>query len=119
MPMVMFVAEQLVAHGTVARAYLGVALDREFTADEAGRLGMVRPVGARVEGVTGGAPAATAGVRPDDVVLEFDGRAIEDDDHLMSVVGMTAVDRTVKVAIFRDRERIEVEIPVARRTDFE
>jgi hypothetical protein len=32
---------------------------------------------------------------------------------------MTAVDRTVKVAIFRDRERIEVEIPVARRTDFE
>jgi serine protease Do len=119
MPMVMFVAEQLVAHGTVARAYLGVALDREFTADEAGRLGMVRPVGARVEGVTGGAPAATAGVRPDDVVLEFDGRAIEDDDHLMSVVGMTAVDRTVKVTIFRDRERIEVEIPVARRTDFE
>ena len=119
MPMVMFVAEQLVAHGSVARAYLGVALDREFTADEAGRLGMVRPVGARVEGVTGGAPAATAGVRPDDVVLEFDGRAIEDDDHLMSVVGMTAVDRTVKVAIFRDRERIELEIPVARRTDFE
>ena len=119
MPMVMFVAEQLVAHGTVARAYLGVALDREFTADEAGRLGMVRPVGARVEGVTGGAPAATAGVRPDDVVLEFDGRAIEDVDHLMSVVGMTAVDRTVKVAIFRDRERIELEIPVARRTDFE
>jgi hypothetical protein len=32
---------------------------------------------------------------------------------------MTAVDRTVKVTIFRDRERIEVEIPVARRTDFE
>ncbi|NCX97974.1 MAG: PDZ domain-containing protein [Planctomycetia bacterium] len=119
MPMVMFVAEQLVTHGTVARAYLGIALDREFTADEAGRLGMVRPVGARVEGVTVGAPAATAGIRPDDVVLEFDGRPIEDDDHLMSVVGMTAVDRTVKVAIFRDRERIELEIPVARRTDFE
>ncbi|MFM7137490.1 MAG: S1C family serine protease [Planctomycetota bacterium] len=119
MPMVMFVAEQLVAHGSVARAYLGVALDRDFTADEAGRLGMVRPVGARVEAVTVGAPAAKAGMRPDDVVLEFDGRAIEDDDHLMSVVGMTAVDRTVKVLLFRNRERIELEIPVARRTDFE
>ena len=119
MPMVMFVAEQLVAHGSVARAYLGVALDRDFTADEAGRLGMLRPVGARVEAVTVGAPAAKAGVRPDDVVLEFDARPIEDDDHLMSVVGMTAVDRTVKVVIFRNRERIELEIPVARRTDFE
>ncbi len=119
MPMVMFVAEQLVSHGTVARAYLGVALDRDFTADEAGRLGMVRPVGARVEAVTVGAPAAAAGVRPDDVILEFDGRPVEDDDHLMSVVGMTAVDRTVTVVIFRDRGRMELEIPVARRTDFE
>jgi len=119
MPMVMFVAEQLVAHGSVARAYLGVALDRDFTADEAGLLGMLRPVGARVEAVTVGAPAAKAGMRPDDVVLEFDARPIEDDDHLMSVVGTTAVDRTVKVVIFRNRERIELEIPVARRTDFE
>ena len=119
MPMVMFVAEQLVSHGTVARAYLGVALDRDFTADGAGRLGMVRPVGARVEAVTVGAPAAAAGVRPDDVILEFDGRPVDDDDHLMSVVGMTAVDRTVTVVIFRDRGRMELEIPVARRTDFE
>jgi serine protease Do len=115
----LFVAEQLVSHGTVARAYLGVALDRDFTADEAGRLGMLRPVGARVEAVTGGAPAAAAGVRPDDVILEFDGRPVDDDDHLMSVVGMTGVDRTVTVVIFRDRARMELEIPVARRTDFE
>jgi serine protease Do len=119
MPMVMFVAEQLVSHGTVARAYLGVALDRDFSADEAGRLGMVRPVGARVEAVTVGAPAEAAGVRPDDVILEFDGRPVEDDDHLMSVVGTTAVERTVTVVIFRDRGRMELEIPVARRTDFE
>ena len=117
--MVMFVTEQLVEHGSVARAYLGVGLDRDFTGEEAGRLGMVRPVGARVEGVTLGAPAATVGIRPDDVILEFDGRPIEDDDHLMSVVGMTPVDQTVTVVIFRDRERVELRIPVARRTDFE
>jgi len=117
--MVMFVTEQLVEHGGVARAYLGVALDRDFTPREAHRLGMVRPVGARVEGVTAGAPAAEAGVRTDDVILEFDGRAIEDDDHLMSVVGTTAIDRTVSVSLFRNRERIELRIPVARRTDFE
>jgi hypothetical protein len=32
---------------------------------------------------------------------------------------MTPADRTVAVVIFRDRERIELQIPVARRTDFE
>ncbi|MFM7319265.1 MAG: PDZ domain-containing protein [bacterium] len=56
---------------------------------------MVRPVGARVETITHGAPADRAGVRPDDVILEFDGRPVEDDDHLMSMVpvdprGLTA-----------------------------
>ncbi|MBM4021871.1 MAG: trypsin-like serine protease [Planctomycetes bacterium] len=117
--MVKFVVSQLVEHGTVPRAYLGVALDRDFTAAEADRLGMVRPVGARVEGVTANAPAAEVGIRPDDVILEFDGRAIEDDDHLMSVVGMTLVDQTVKVVLLRDRQRVELRVPVARRTDFE
>jgi serine protease Do len=117
--MVMFVTRQLVESGSVARAYLGVALDKEFTQPEAHRLGLVRPVGARVEEVTSDAPAAAAGIRPNDVILEFDGRPIEDDDHLMSVVGTTEVDRTVTVVIFRDRERIELRIPVARRTDFE
>ncbi len=117
--MVRFVAEQLVEHGTVTRAYLGVALDREFTQQEAHRLGMVRPVGARVESVTDGGPAAKADIRLDDVILEFDGTPIEDDDHLMNVVGMTVVDRSVTVAIFRDRGRVDLEIPVARRSDFE
>ena len=117
--MVMFVTKQLVESGSVARAYLGVSLDKEFTQPEAHRLGMVRPVGARVESVTSDSPAADAGIRPNDVIFEFDGRPIEDDDHLMSVVGTTAVDRTVAVLIFRDRERIELQIPVARRNDFE
>ncbi|MFM1902707.1 MAG: Periplasmic serine endoprotease DegP precursor [Planctomycetota bacterium] len=117
--MMMFVARQLVENGSVERAYLGVSLDKDFTQAEAHRLGLVRPVGARVEVVTGNAPAAAAGIRPNDVILEFDGRPIEDDDHLMSVVGMTPADRTVAVVIFRDRERIELQIPVARRTDFE
>jgi len=116
---VRFVAEQLVENGTVTRAYLGVALDREFTQPEAHRLGMVRPVGARVESVTAGGPAAKADIRFNDVILEFDGTAIDDDDHLMTVVGMTTVDQSVKVVIFRDRERMDIEVPVARRSDFE
>ena len=114
-PMVMFVARQLVEHGSVPRAYLGVAFDRE----EADRLGMVRPVGTRVEAVTRGSPADLAGIRPDDVILEFDGRPVEDDDHLMSIVGMTPLDSVVQLILFRDRERMTVRIKVASRRDFE
>ena len=119
MPMVMFVARQLVENGSVSRAYLGVTLDKEFTPRAASQLGMVRPVGARVVAVTPGAPADTAGIRGDDVILEYDGTPVDDDDHLMSLVSMTPADRTVEVVIFRNRERVPLRIPVASRSSFE
>ena len=119
MPMVMFVARQLVETGSVSRAYLGVTLDKEFTPRAAGQLGMVRPVGARVVAVTPGAPADAAGIRADDVILAYDGTPVEDDDHLMSLVSMTPADRTVEVVIFRNRQRLPVRIPVASRSAFE
>ncbi len=118
-PMVMFVARQLVELGTVPRAYLGVALDKKFDQQEADRLGMLRPVGSRVEMVTRGAPADLAGIRPDDVILEFEGKPVEDDDHLMSLVGMTPLDSTIELGIFRDRERMALRMKVASRKDFE
>ena len=117
--MVMFVARQLVERGSVSRAYLGVALDKDFTQAEAHRLGMVRPVGARVESVTKAAPAELAGIRLDDVVLEFDGHPVEDDDHLMSLVSVTPVEREVEIVLFRNRERIPLRLTVASRREFE
>jgi serine protease Do len=117
--MVRFVAGQLVERGSVNRGFLGVSLDKEFTQPEAHRLGMVRPVGARVDSVTRDAPAERAGLRTDDVILEFDGRAVEDDDHLMSLVSMTPVDTIVTLVLFRDRTRLEVRLTVASRATFE
>jgi len=117
--MVTYVASQLIQHGIVPRAFLGVSLDRTFDQTEADRLGLVRPVGARVEMVTRGAPADQAGVRPDDVIIEFEGRPVEDDDHLISQVGMTPLDTTVTLGVFRNGERIELRLPVASRNDFE
>ena len=63
--------------------------------------------------------AEQAGIRPDDVILEFDGRPVEDDDHLMSIVSVTPVDREVDIVIFRDRERVPLRLKLAHRRDFE
>jgi len=117
--MVMFVTRQLVETGTVSRAYLGVKLDNVFTQRAAQRLGMVRPVGARVKEVTKGSPADLAGIRVDDVIVEFDGTPIEDDDHLVSLVSMTPTDRTVTLVVFREQGQITLRMPVASRSQFE
>jgi serine protease Do len=117
--MVMFVTDQLVRTGTVSRAYLGVTLDSVFTQESAHRLGLVRPVGARVSAVTKGSPADVAGIKPDDVIVAFDGASIEDDDHLVSLVSITPTDRTVTLGVFRNREVIDLSMPVASREQFE
>jgi serine protease Do len=117
--MVMFVTKQLVETGSVSRAYLGVTLDRVFTQKAANRLGMVRAVGAHVSGVTTGSPADVAGVQADDVILEVDGVAIEDDDHLVSLVSVTPTNSTVTLNVFRNGERISLRLPVASREQFE
>jgi serine protease Do len=117
--MVMFVTDQLVRTGTVSRGYLGVTLDGVFTQETAHRLGLTRPVGARVAAVTKGSPADVAGIQPDDVIMEFDTTAIEDDDHLVSLVSVTPTDRTVTLGVFRDRELIQLSLPVASREQFE
>jgi len=117
--MVMFVTRQLVETGTVSRAYLGVTLDRVFTQKAANRLGMLRAVGAHVSGVTKGSPADVAGILADDVILEVDGEAIEDDDHLVSLVSVTPTDRTVTLIVFRNGERISLRMPVASREQCE
>jgi serine protease Do len=117
--MVVFVTKQLVETGSVSRAYLGVTLDRVFTQKAANRLGMVRAVGAHVSGVTTGSPADVAGVQADDVILEVDGVAIEDDDHLVSLVSVTPTNSTVTLTVFRNGERISLRLPVASREQFE
>jgi serine protease Do len=117
--MVIFVSRQLVEHGQVQRAFLGVSLDRVFSPQHADRLGMPRPVGALVIGVTPGAPADRAGIRRDDVIIAYDGRPVDDDDHLLSLVSTTPLGRTVDVVIFRERSRSTLRLTVASRRDFE
>ncbi len=117
--MVMFVTDQLVRTGNVSRAYLGVTLDGVFTQETAHRLGLTRPLGARVAAITKGSPADVAGIKVDDVIMEFDDTAIEDDDHLVSLVSVTPTNRTVTLGVFRDREFIHLSLPVATREQFE
>ncbi|MGI9448068.1 MAG: S1C family serine protease [Pirellulales bacterium] len=117
--MVMFVARQLVETGTVSRAYLGVALDKTFTLATAHNLGMTRPVGARVTGITPGSPAEEIGLLPNDIILEFAGNPIEDDDHLVSMVSMTPTNQEVRIRVFRNGQPLSLEVTVASREAFE
>jgi serine protease Do len=117
--MAVVIARQLLEQGYVARAYLGVKLDSQFTAEDATRLGLPRLSGARVTAITPRSPADLAELLPGDVILRFDGKEVEDDNHLINLVGLTSVNKTVPLAIFRDGRSQTLQVKVINRPEVE
>jgi serine protease Do len=113
------VATQLVTQGKVTRAFLGVHLDSRFNADAAARLGLPVSYGARVTGITPKSPADGRDVKIGDVILQFNGVRIEDDNHLVNLVSLTPVNQEVEVLLFRDGQTHSVKVKVGYRADYE
>jgi serine protease Do len=117
--LVIYIARQLVAHGEVDHAYLGVQLDNEFDLDKAMRLGLNRVRGALVKAITPRSPAYFANLQPDDLVVSFNGASVEDDDHLVNLVSLTPINETVAMEIIRGGKLLTLEVKVGNRKHFE
>jgi serine protease Do len=108
--MVTFVAKQLVERHSVARAFLGVSLDRQFDSAMAISVGLKRPRGTRIKAITPNSPAAAAHLQEGDVVLEYGGVAVDDDNHLVNLVGLTEPGREVPLLILRDQKQHKISV---------
>jgi len=86
--------------GKVTRPWLG-ATGQGVTADIAQNLGLPRPEGVLVKDVTPGGPAAQAGLRTGDVVLEVAGHAIDDPEGLRFRVATLTLDAPATLRIWR------------------
>jgi serine protease Do len=113
------VATQLVTQGKVTRAFLGVHLDSRFGPDAAARLGLPVSYGARVTGITPKSPADGSDVKIGDVILQFNGVRIEDDNHLVNLVSLTPVGQEVNVVVYREGKTHSVKVKVGYRSDYE
>ena len=115
--MVRNVMEQLVTKGHVSRAYLGVKLDSDFTENAARRLGLNRPRGAHVLEVYNSTPAADAGLKFDDVVVQFNGTAVQDENHLINLVSLTPIGTTAKLRVMRKGKEELIPVRLADRDE--
>ena len=107
----MEVVDQIKEKGSVSRGWLGVVI-QDVSRDLAMSLGLDKPEGALVSKVLPGGPADEGGIRPGDVIREFDGKSITTAANLRHVVGRTAPGSEVDVEIVRagDRKSLEFEI---------
>ena len=109
------VARQLIETGQVSRAFLGVTLDASFTTADAAKLGIGQPFGAHVTGVQPDTPAEKAKLQVDDIILQYNGVRIEDDSHLVNLVGLSKVGSKGSLLVFRGGKKVVVQVQVGDR----
>ena len=111
------VIDQLREFGETRRGWLGVRI-QPVTDDIAESQGLERTDGAFISGVVDDGPADGV-LRAGDIVLTFDGRAVDEMRDLPRVVADSPVGSAVKVEIVRAGERQTVEITLGRLEDGE
>src|SRR6202158_4013173 len=95
------VMNQLLDHGKVTRGYLGVVV-QPISPDLAKALGQSEPKGALVGDVSAKGPAQAAGVERGDIILELNGKSVNDANELRNTVSMMQPGETVRVKISRN-----------------
>lgn len=113
------VAGELLERGQVVRGYVGLQLSGSFDANDALKLGLDRGWGALVEVVHPGAPAAQAGLKPGDVILELDSLPVRNENHFITTVAATPPGKTMSLVIWRERKRLAVNLRVGNWAEFE
>ncbi len=114
--LILKVMEDMLQFGYVKRAYLGVKLDPEFDADAAKRFHLDRAKGTRVVKVYTDTPAEKAGLQFDDIILSFDGKNVQDENHLINLVSLTPVGSKAELVVLRKNKKIKIMVLLADRT---
>ena len=99
------VYEQLVESGTVVRGFLGVGID-DLKPEVSVSLGLKKDAkGVLIPEVTEGSAADKAGIKPYDVIVEFEGHPVEKANELLGRVAALKPGAKVTIVILRDGRR--------------
>ena len=111
---VRWVTSELVSHGAVRRAMLGVRTDR-IPQNVAATLKLPPRGGAYVIQVTPNRPAAKAGIQVGDIIVQIGAQAIRTNTELGEIIEQLPVGETTEVALLRAKERLVLPIKLESR----
>jgi serine protease Do len=110
------VINQLKLDGEVTRGYLGVSI-QEISKEAAEYHGLKDSSGALVAGVTQGDPAAKAGIKPQDIIIEVNGKKIDDTRDLTRLVADIPVGEIAEVVVLRSGKTQKFKVEIGKRPE--
>lgn len=110
-----FVIGEIVAHGRVRRAHLGIAAQTVALPRRAGRALGGADQAVRIGAVVPGGPAAAAGLREGDVLVALDGEPLAGSDALVRCLGRERIGRDCALTVLRGGRALTVRLRPAER----
>jgi len=108
----MKVQGQIREHGKVRRGRLGLTI-QELDQGLAESFGLAKPAGALVNAVDPKGPAATAGVRPGDVVLKLNGKDVPSSSTLPPMASELVPGSTATLQVWRGGRTVDLRLTVS------
>ncbi len=107
------VISQLIEFGETKRGWLGVRI-QDVTQEIADVEKLDEPRGALVASVAENSPSEKAGIKAGDIILEFNGKKIQQMKELPTIVAKTEVGKNVKVKIWRNKKELTKNVLLGR-----
>ncbi len=111
---VKMVSQQLIAKGRVDYPFIGISYD-QITPQMAGEYNLPSRYGLLVRTITVGSPAAQAGLRQNDIVLSLDGKKIDENNPLRTILFKYKIGDKVKLEVLRGGQTTTVDITLVGR----
>jgi serine protease Do len=111
------VADDLMKFGEVRRGTIGgIIMVDKLTPQWAEEVGAPNTSGALVVRMGRNSEAYTAGVRPGDVIVGFNGRAVDDPSQLFRMVADARIGSTATIRILRNGRSLDLKVPIVADT---
>ena len=107
---------QLKSSGEVTRGWLGVGI-QDISDEVAEYYGIKDKKGVLVTEVFPGDPADSAGIKPKDIIVSVNGKAIDSARKLTGIIADTAVGKTVKIDVIRSGKTKTFDVKIAKREE--
>jgi Do/DeqQ family serine protease len=108
------VMDDLLKYGEVQRGTIPGIMISQLTTQIAAYLGAPNTRGALVNQMTRNSDAYAAGLRPGDIILEFNGRTVEDASAFIRILSDSKVGTAARLLILRESRKLEITVPITR-----
>ena len=108
------VMEQIIKSGSVTRGWVGVEV-QDMSPELAESFSLKSAEGALIAGVLKGGPADVGGIRPGDILLAVNGRAVSDSASLLNLIAALKPGDEARLTVARKQQSMDLKIQVGRR----